>query len=699
MQQKNTSLSSRGLLPLSLFSLALALLLVSCGGGGGGGDTTKTFSLLSFFAGNPYGEGSIDGTGPAANFKNPHGAATDPNGNVYVADLDNHIIRKITPAGVVTTLAGTAGETGSADGTGATARFSSPRGVATDSSGNVYVSDTDNHTIRKITPAGVVSTFAGTAGATGSIDGTGTTASFNIPQGIATDASGNVYVGDYGNGIVRKINQAGVVTTLAGTAGVSGSTDATGVEASFSYLRSVATDALGNVYVADSGNGTIRKITREGVVTTLAGTAGVTGSADGTGAAAKFSDPQDIVSDAIGNVYVSDTGNHTIRKITPSGVVTTLAGTVGVSGSADGTGLAASFDQPHGLANDASGNVYVSDTGNHTIRKITRDGVVTTLAGTARASLSGSSDGIGAAASFDGPSGIATDASGNVYVADFLNNTIRKITPAGLVTTFAGKAGVKGSLDGIGAAASFSGPGGVATDASGNVFVADSFNNSIRKITPAGVVTGVAGTAGVIGLADGIGALASFAGPYGIATDASGNVYVSDVNNNTIRKITKEGVVTTLAGTAGVTGRADGIGAAASFDGPSGLATDVGGNVYVSDYYNNTIRKITPAGLVTTLAGTAGVKGSADGIGAAASFDGPDGIAFDASGNMYVADYFNNTIRKITPTGLVTTLAGTTGVASFKPGALPGVINGPLGIGISGSKIYITINNGIGVIN
>ena len=589
---------------LRLFLAAFAVALVSCGGGGGdttikpisfagGNDVTgatesKSFSLLSFFAGNPYLAG-YDGTGAAASFNNPHGAATDANGNVYVADLYSHTIRKITPAGVVTTLAGTVGVTGSADGTGATARFSSPRGIATDSGGNVYVSDTGNHTIRKITPAGVVTTLAGTASVTGSADSTGAAASFNIPQGIATDTSGNVYVGDYGNGTVRKITPAGVVTTLAGTAGVAGSADGTGAAARFSYLRSVATDASGNVYVADSGNKTIRKITPGGVVTTLAGTAGVSGSADGTGAAAKFSDPQDIASDASGNVYVSDTGNHTIRKITPAGVVTTLAGTAGVSGSADGTGATARFDFPHGITNDASGNVYVSDTGNNTIRKITPAGVVTTLAGAAGVTLSGSADGTGAAASFDGPLGIATDASGNVYVADFDSNTIRKITPTGVVTTLAGTAGVAGSADGTGAAA-------------------------------------------------------SFGGPDGIATDASGNVYVADSGNNTIRKITKEGVVTTLAGTAGVSGSADGTGVAASFDGPSGIATDASGNVYVTDYGNNTIRKITKEGVVTTLAGTAGVAG-------------------------------------------------------FKPGALPGVINRLAGIAVSDSKIYFLINNGIAVIN
>ena len=215
---------------------------------------------------------------------------------------------------------------------------------------------------------------------------------------------------------------------------------------------------------------------------------------------------------------------------------------------------------------------------------------------------------------------MAVDGSGNVYVADTDNNTIRKITPAGVVTTLAGTAGVPGSADGTGSAAQFNYPGGVAVDGSGNVYVADIDNNTIRKITPAGVVTTLAGTAGVHGSADGTGSAAQFYDPHGVAVDGSGNVYVADTDNNTIRKITPAGVVTTLAGTAGVYGSADGTGSAAQFNYPAGVAVDGSGNVYVADTYNDTIRQITPAGVVTTLAGTAGMPGSADGTGSAARF-------------------------------------------------------------------------------
>jgi sugar lactone lactonase YvrE len=650
---------------------------------------------LALFAGNAAGAGSADGTGPAASFQTPAGVATDSAGNVYVADFNNETIRKITPGGVVTTLAGAAEVMGSADGAGAAARFSVPSGVATDIAGNVYVADLGNNTIRKITPAGVVSTLAGTAGITGSADGTGAAASFSSPSAVAADGAGNVYVADSGNNTIRKITPAGVVSTLAGTAGVTGSADGTGAAASFSGPSGVAADGAGNVYVGDLANNTIRKITSVGVVTTLAGTPGIKGSADGTGATASFSAPSGVATDSTGNVYVADFDNDTIRKITPAGVVTTLAGTAGVTGSADGAGAAARFYSPAGVATDSANNVYVADEVNNIIRKITPAADVTTLAG--QASVEGSADGTGPAALFYYPQGIATDTSGNVYVADTLNDTVRKITPAGAVSTLAGTAGKTGSANGAGAAARFNLPDGVATDSTGNVYVADTGNDTIRKITPDGVVSTLAGAAGVAGSSDGTGAAARFSFPVSVATDGSGNVYVADAGNETIRKITPAGAVTTLAGTAGVTGSADGTGPAASFSVPGGVATDGAGNIYVSDSAANTIRKITPAGVVTTLAGTAGITGSTDGSGAAASFWAPQGLATDSSGILYLADRGNNTIRKITPTGVVSTVAGQPGPGHdyFSPGALPGGLHSPWSVALSGTTLYTQTNNGI----
>ena len=689
-----------------LLSGAVVVLLTGCnagdpvstggigdGGTAGAGET----GTLAVLAGIPSGIGSVDGTGAAARFNTPNGVAADGSGNLFVADFDNHTIRKITPAGVVTTFAGTAGLSGSADGTGAAARFYAPRDVAVDGSGNVFVADSGNNTIRRITPAGVVTTFAGTVGLSGSADGTGAAARFAGPYGMAVDRSGNMFVADNFNHTIRKITPAGVVTTFAGTAGLSGSADGTGAAARFNSPIGVTVDQAGNVFVADSENRTIRKITPAGIVTTFAGAAGSSGDADGMGAAARFRVPSGIAADGSDNLFVGDDYNYTIRKITPAGVVTTFAGTAGSDGSADGTGAAASFKSPLGITVDRAGNVFVADRWNYTIRKITPARVVTTFAGAA--SRAGSADGTGAAASFFYPSGVAVDGWGNLFVADNFNYTIRKITPAGVVTTFAGTAGSAGSADGTGAAARFLDPSGVAMDGSGNLLVADTYNQTIRVITPAGVVTTLAGTVGSLGSADGTGAAAKFNYPRAVAVDGAGNVFVADTSNNTIRKITPAGVVTTFAGTAGAKGSADGTGAAANFGFPTAVAVDGADNLFVADSGNNTIRQITPAGVVTTLAGTPGSFGSADGTGAAARFSNPYGVTVDPAGNVLVADNGNNAIRKITPSGVVTTIVGrasATYVGNL-PGPLPASLVEPTAVAVDPStgSVYITVSEAV----
>lgn len=371
---------------------------------------------------------------------------------------------------------------------------------------------------------------------------------------------------------------AGNVTTLQ-TQSTTFSSNLTAVNASLAALSTNLTGLKNQIESA--GFGTTGNYTTSCIVSTLAGS-GSSGSADRTGNEASFNIPQDVAVDSVGNVYVADTQNNKIRKITSAGVVATLAGS-GASGAVDGTGIAASFSYPQGVAVDSSGNVYVAEY--YKIRKITPAGAVTTLAGSG---VPGSKDGTGAAASFFYPGGIAVDDIGNVYVADGSNNKIRKITPAGVVTTFAGS-GVSGSEDGTGTEASFSYPGGVAVDKNENVYVADSRNHKIRKITPAGVVTTLAGS-GRPGSRDGT--AASFFGPDGVAVDSSGDVYVVDSGNHKIRKITPAGVVTTLAGS-GALGAVDGTGSAASFYVPLGVAVDSSGNMYVADPSNNLIRKIT----------------------------------------------------------------------------------------------------------
>ena len=328
----------------------------------------------------------------------------------------------------------------------------------------------------------------------------------------------------------------------------------------------------------------------------------------------------------------SSTGSSSKPK---TAVVTTFAGS-GTAGDADGAGTAAQFDHPYGVAVDASGKLYVGDENNAVIREITSAGAVTTLAG----SSDGYADGTGPAAKFFGPDGVVLDATGNLYVADYTNNRIRKVSPDGVVTTLAG--GTQGYADGAGTAAQFFGPAGIAIDGSGNLYVADTYNQRIRKITPAGVVSTLAGSGttgpGNGGYTDGAALSAQFSGPQGVAVDASGNVYVADNGNNVIREISK-GAVSTVAGS-GDDGEQDGTGSAAEFAAPVGIAVDASGILYVTDRLG-TVRKITVANVVTTIAG-------ASGSATAGVFQWPAGIAIDASGNLFVADYGADVIFKIT---------------------------------------------------
>jgi sugar lactone lactonase YvrE len=326
---------------------------------------------VSTLAGQPLTSGSSDGTGSAARFDFPSGVAADNAGNLYVADTDNHTIRKIVAStGVVTTFAGAAGISGDADGTGSAARFNNPSGVAVDGTGNVFVADTLNHTLRRVTSVGVVTTLAGSPGVVGSVDGTGTDARFQGLQGLTIDGGGNLYIADTNNHTVRKfVLSTGVVTTVAGLAGNSGSADGLGSLARFNFPSGVAVDSEGNLFVADTENHTIRKILPSESVSTLAGLAGSSGGADGIGSAARFDSPSDVAVDPSGNLYVADTDNHTIRKVVPStGAVTTLAGLAGASGSADGSGSAVRLFHPAGIAMDNTGDLYVADTNNHTAR-------------------------------------------------------------------------------------------------------------------------------------------------------------------------------------------------------------------------------------------------------------------------------------------------------------------------------------------
>ncbi|HEY3488722.1 MAG TPA: hypothetical protein VGK27_01210 [Candidatus Deferrimicrobiaceae bacterium] len=675
-------------LTLSPIALLLVSLITSCGSSGGGTSGTERAPLtlagtVSTFAGT--GVATFAGSEPT--FFGPSGVVK-VGSDLFVTDMGNNTIRKVVIAtGETTTLAGS-GVPGHADGTGSDSSFWSPGGITSDGT-NLYVVDRSNSRIRQVVIAtGEVTTLAGRDGPHESVDGTGSAAEFAFPEGIATDGT-NLYVTESGSKIRKVVIATGVVTTIANFSN--------GIR----HPYGIATDNGTNLYLTSSDNTIQKMVVATLEVTTLAGRPGATrtdnAALDGTGSAATFYNPWGIAIDGT-NLFVTDSRNHTVRKVViATGAVTTLAGGRKSAGYADGAGSAARFNLPWGIATDGT-ELFLADYMNFSVRKVAiASAEVTTVSG----SPGFSADGTAGEATFNNPSGAASDGR-NLFVADTCNHTIRKIVIAtGAVTTLAGYAGEYGVADGNGSDARFNNPSGLATDGT-NVYVADTGNCTIRKIAIAtGETTTLAGRPEEVGAADGFGSEATFNSPYGIATDGT-NLYVADTANHTIRKVViATGEVTSVAGAAGIAGASSGMGAAATFNQPAGITYD-GGNLYVADTFNGTVRKIVLAtGAVTTLAGISGAGGSDDGMGSGARFDLPTGIASDGM-YLYVSDQGNHTIRKIViATREVTTIAGSASHTGATNGAgTDARFYYPTGLATDGTSLFVAdcFNNAIRVI-
>jgi sugar lactone lactonase YvrE len=619
---------------------------------------------LARFAGDFAGPGNMDGAAAVARFNHPQGLATDAAGNLYVADTFNHAIRKVSPAGDVSTIATTPAD-------------SAPTGLAFDATGDLYAVYSSSDDVLKITATGTQSTLP--AWTTGSKTGT----SFGGEYALAVDRSGNFFVAQPGKHTVRRITPEGVSRILAGMTDRPGKSDGAGAAARFNRPTGVAVDAAGNVYVVDKDNRSVRKITPAGRVSTFA-EFGRSGKAT-----VGFREPDSIAVDSAGNVYVSDNMEPVIHKFMPDGAASVIAGRY-FGGVAPNQATPSRFAHPTGIATDTVGNVYVADSGLHNITKIMPNGDWQTLAGPP--ALAETVGGSGSEERLEAPRGIAVDAAGNVYLTD-AKSLIRRITPEGVISTLAGAPGSVASKDGIGSAARFANLSeSLAIDGAGNLYVVDG-HFKIRKITPAGEV-------GTLAAGNDIPRAAGerFFSVSNVAADKEGNLFVADDSNFIVRKFTPAGVETTVAGQSGQIGTADGQGSEARFNALSGIAVDRVGNVYVSDSRNSTIRKITPTGVVSTLAGAPRNEGSADGLGPDARFKRPQGLAADDAGNLYVADTGNHTVRKITPAGVVSTVVGVAGRVGFSPGALPGSLSGPVALAVGGTSLYIVTYNSVAVV-
>ena len=607
---------------------------------------------LRLLAGALGGPGYSDGAGAAARFDFTRGSAVDANGNVYVTDSENQVIRRITASGEVTTVAGTPGVRGRVDGTVGSAKMAFPRSAALDATGSLWFIDQGTCYLRKLAGGAVTSVASLPLGGGRCWYGSSDPAAYD-PAEIAISPAGEIYVSDRQRGVILRVDAAGTVSLFAGSLTQAGHADGPRLGALFRSPRGLAFDAAGNLYVAESTNATIRRIDAAGTVTTIAGAPQQHMHLDGVGTAARLTSPIGLTLAGSQLLAVTDVASHTVRLLDLTTLaLTTIAGNPGISGVADGTGLAAQFNSPYGISS-YGGVLYVSDSINSTVRKVTLVGAVSTLAG--QPLPSGTADGTGGAARFAGNHPIAADAGGNIYVADGTNHTIRKVTPAGQVTTIAGAPGQLGLVDGSGSAARFSRPTGLAVDSAGNIIVADNGNHAVRKITPTGVVTTLAGGLAGRGYVNGPALTAQFDSPLAVTLDVAGNVYVADELNCVIRKISTAGMVGTLAG-AGPTD-------CTTLDGPAGTASMLWPQLLIATGVDDVIFSELPAtrlrrarGDGSLLAVVGSGEGAADGQGTAASFSSIAAIARDVSGNLYVSDAGNHAVRLVRPNFAVSTL-------------------------------------------
>ena len=534
-----------------------------------------------------YGGGGDGGPAAMATLGAVYGLATDAAGNLYIADTFNDKVRKISPDGIISRFAGTGEEGHGGDGGPAGhARLDKPRGLAVDESGHVYIADTDNHRIRRVDPSGTIATVAGNGhSGYGGDGGAATAAMFDGPHDVAVDASGIIYVADSRNRVVRRIDAAGILTTVAGV-GPDAQTEDDGADAAIriSFARAVATDAEGAVYIADSFGDSVLRLDDQGMLRQFVGA----GRRD-------VHRPGDVAIDASGNILVADSGNHRIIRVDPFGVVTTVAGTGQEGATGDGEpATSARFASPRGVATDDAGNVYIADSGNHRIRMIGADGTVKTIAGTGDEGYGGDG-GKALSASFDSPTAIAVGPDGSVYIADCGNRRIRRLDTAGVVTTVAGNGERADPRLDVPATESPLRCDDVAVDSMGRVYMPDRFNHRVLMVDLAGVLVAVAGTGDRGALGDGGPATsAEFWFPGGVAVSDSDALYIADTWNHTVRRGATDGRIATIAGfgSGGYTGE----GAPATefrLSRPSRLAAASDERVVVIDSGNGRVRVLT----------------------------------------------------------------------------------------------------------
>ena len=548
-------------------------------------------------------------------------------------------------------------------------------------------------------PEGSLALFAGV---TRSVTAGPATASPIGADGVAVDASGDVYIADPGTDVVEKVTPGGTLSIFAGTGSQGPPTAGPATSSELNGPQGVAVDSSGNVYIADTGNSLVEKVTPAGTLSVVAGIVRSSGPPTaGAATSSELDQPGGVAVDGTGDIYIADSSNSVVEKVTPTGTLSIFAGIVASYGAPTaGAATSSSLNTPNGVAVDGSGNVYIADTDNSVVEKVTPTGTLSIFAGVV-ASYGAPTAGAATSSTLDYPYGVAVDSSGNVYIADLYNAEVEKVTASGTLSIFAGTGSQAAPTAGTATNSPLNTPVGVAVDSSGNVYIADTNNDVVEKVA-GGTLSIFAGAGSRGAPTAGPATSSKLGGPFGVAVDSSGNVYIADGLNNVVEKVTPAGTLSIIAGIVGSSGPPTaGPATSSTLNTPVGVAVDGAGNVYITDAQNNVVEKVTPAGTLSIFAGIVGSSGPPTaGPATSSTLHTPYGLAIDSAGNVYITDSGNEVVEKVTPSGTLSIIAGIAG-SSGPPTAGPAIksrLDGPAGVAVDGSGNVIIVDFGNDVV-